>query len=163
MTDFTRSYAIVIDASVHDVFEYCRDPRHVFEGWPELKVTDVVKTENGVGTSAHIEARFVKGLMVEQVVREYTEVVPDERIVSKAHVKVRFAGRSKEVANAPIFTLRFEAEGGGTKLTLEILVEHLSWLANLFETVSAGVMAKNLHGILAAIKAGVESRAALAV
>lgn len=27
MTDFTRSFEIVIDASVHDVFEYCRDPR----------------------------------------------------------------------------------------------------------------------------------------
>lgn len=29
MTDFTRSFEIVIDASVHDVFEYCRDPRQI--------------------------------------------------------------------------------------------------------------------------------------
>ncbi len=161
MTDFRRSYEIVIDASVHDVFEYCRDPRHVFEGWPDLKVIDVVMTPDGVGTTAHIVARFMNGMVVEQIEREYTEVVPDERIVSKAHAKVRFAGRTKD-ANAPIFTLRFETEDGGTKLTLVLLEEDLSWLANLFESVSGGPIAKDMRSMLAAIKTGVEGRAASA-
>ncbi len=40
MKDFTRSLDIMIDAPVHEVFEYCRDPHHLFEGWPALEVTD---------------------------------------------------------------------------------------------------------------------------
>jgi len=158
MTDFTRSFEIVIDASVHDVFEYCRDPQHLFEGWPELEVTDVVMTTEGVGTKAHIVGRFVKGMMVEQIEREYTEFVPDERIVSKAHAQVRFAGRTKEVANGPIFTWLFEATDGGTKLAFVVLEEDLSWWQNLLESVSAAAMAKNMHSMLAAIKTGVESQ-----
>ncbi len=161
MTDFTRSYEIGIDASVHDVFEYCRDPRHVFEGWPELKVTDVVMTPDGVGTTAHIEARFMKVLVVEQVEREYSEVVPDQRIVSKAHATVRFAGRTRE-PNAPVFTLRFEPDAAGTKLGLDLLEKDLSWWANLVESASGGTIAKDMRRMLAAIKTGVERPAASA-
>ena len=54
MTDFTRRFDVVIDAPVHDVFEYCRDPRHLFAGWPQLEVTEVVITPDGVGTTARI-------------------------------------------------------------------------------------------------------------
>ncbi|WP_448003172.1 SRPBCC family protein [Agromyces bauzanensis] len=158
MTDFTRRYEILIDAPVHDVFEYCRDPRHLFEGWPELEVTDVVRTPEGVGTKAHIVGRFVGGLMVEQIEREYTEFVPDERIVSKAHGKVRFVGRTTEFADGPIFTWLFEARDEGTKLTFVVLEEHLGWWQNLLETVSAAVMAKKMQGMLMAIKTGVESQ-----
>jgi uncharacterized protein YndB with AHSA1/START domain len=163
MTDFTRSFEIAIGASVHDVFEYCRDPRHLFEGWPELEVTDVVMTPEGVGTKAHIVGRFVKGLMVEQIEREYTEFVPDERIVSKAYAKVRFAGRTiPPTAGHPIFTWLFEAKDGGTTLTLVVLVEDLGWWKNILESVSSMVMAKNLRSMLAAIKTGVESQASSA-
>ena len=118
MPDFTRNYETFIAAPVHDVFEYCRDPRHLFAGWPELEVTDVVMSPEGVGTKAHIVGRFLKGMMVEQIEREYTEFVLDERIVTKAHAKVRFAGRNKEVANGPIFTWLFEGRDGGTEVTL---------------------------------------------
>jgi uncharacterized protein YndB with AHSA1/START domain len=159
MPDFTRNYETFIAAPVHDVFEYCRDPRHLFEGWPELEITDVVMTPEGVGTKAHIVARFVKGMMVEQIEREFTEFVPDERIVTKAHGKVRFAGRHKEVANAPIFTWLFEDRDGGTELTLVVLEEDLSRLQNLVESASAGLMGKKLNGMLATVKAGVETRA----
>lgn len=158
MTDFTRSFEIMVDASVHDVFEYCRDPRRLFEGWPQLEVVDVAMTPGGVGTKAHIVGRFARGMMVEQIEREFTELVPDERIVSKAHAKVRFAGRTKDVANGPVFTWLFEAEDKGTKLTLVVLEEDLSWWQNLIEAVSAVVMAKNLNSMLAAIKTGVESQ-----
>lgn len=158
MTDFTRSFEITIDASVHDVFEYCREPRHLFEGWPELEVNDVVMTPEGVGTKAHIVGRFAKGMMVEQIEREYTEFVPDQRIVSKAHAKVRFAGRTKEVANGPIFTWLFGAADGGTTLTFVVLEEDLNWWQRLLESVDAVLMTKKMQGMLAAIKAGVESR-----
>jgi hypothetical protein len=162
MTDFTRSYQIMIDASVHDVFEYCRDPGHLFEGWPELEVTDVAMTPEGVGTTAHIVGRFAKGLMVEQIDREFTEFVPDERIASRAHAKVRFVGRTKEVANGPIFTWLFAATDGGTKLTFDVLEEDLSWWENVLESVSAAAMGKNMNGMLRAIKSGVESQASSA-
>jgi hypothetical protein len=79
MTDFTRSFDIMIDAPVHEVFEYCRDPHHLFEGWPALEVTDVVMTPEGVGTKAHIVGRFAKGMILEQIERQYTEFVPDAR------------------------------------------------------------------------------------
>ena len=159
MPDFTRNYETFIAAPVHDVFEYCRDPRHLFDGWPELEVTDVVMTPEGVGTKAHIVGRFFKGMMVEQIEREYTEFVPDERIVTKAHAKVRFAGRSKEVAKPPIFTWLFEDRDGGTEVTLVVLEEDLSRWQGLVESASAAVMAKKLNGLLASVKAGVEIQA----
>ena len=143
---------------MHDVFEYCRDPRHLFEGWHELKVTDVVMAPEGVGTKAHIVGRFAKGMKVEQREREYTQFVPDQRIVSKAHANVRFAGRTKEVANGPIFTWLFEAADGGAKLTFVVPEEDLRWWQRLLQSVDAALMAKKMHGMLAAIKTGVEGR-----
>lgn len=162
MTDLTRNYEIVIDASVHDVFDYCRDPRNLFEGWPELEVTDVVTAPQGVGTTAHIVGRFVRGLMVEEIEREFTEFVPDARIVSRAHATVHFAGRTREVANGPVFSWLFSPEGKGTKLTLIVLEEDLSWLQHLVESVSALVMARTMDSMLAAIKTGVEQQASTA-
>lgn len=159
MTDFTRSHEIVVDAPVHVVFEYCLDPRHLFEGWPALEVTDVVMTPEGVGTTAHIVGRFALGMVVEQIDREYAEVVPDERIVTRAHAKICFAGRTKEVAEGPVFEWLFEAENGGTKLTFVVLEKDLGWWQNLVESVSAVVMDRTVRGMLAAIKAGAESLA----
>lgn len=118
----------------------------------------MVMTPEGVATTAHIVGRFARGMIVEQIEREYTEVAQDERIVTKAHAKVRFAGLPKEVANGPIFTWLFEGDDGSTKVTLVVLEEDLSWVQNLLESVSAVAMGKNLHGMLAALKAGVESQ-----
>ena len=160
MTDFTRRFEITVEAPVHDVFDYCRDPRHLFEGWPELRVTDVVMTPDGLGTTAHIVGRFAKGMIVEQIEREFTEFVPDERIVSTAHAKVRFAGRTKDVAHGPVFTWLFDAADRGTRLTFVVLEADLGWWQNLLESISAAAMAKKMHSMLEAIKAGVEGRAA---
>ena len=158
MTDFTRSFQIMIDAPVHDVFEYGRDPHHLFEGWRALEVTDVVMTPEGVGTKAHIVGTFALGMMVEQIEREYTEFVPDKQIVSRAHAKVRFAGRTSEVANAPIFTWLFEPQDAGTKLTFVVLEEDLGWWQKLLDSVSVAVMTKTMHSMLEAIKTGVEGQ-----
>jgi uncharacterized protein YndB with AHSA1/START domain len=160
MTDFTRTYAIIINAPVHAVFEYCRDPRHLFQGWPGIEVTEVTMTLDGVGTTAHIEGRFFKGLVTEDVLREFVEVVPDERIVSRAHVKMRMFGRSAETDNGPVITWLFDPEDGGTKLSFVILEEDLALWQRLSESVSAVVDAKSVRSMLAAIKAGAESEAA---
>ncbi len=122
-----------------------------------LEVTDVVMTPEGVGTTAHIVGRCAKGMILEQIEHRYTEFVPDARIVSKAHGKVRFAGRTREVAKPPIFTWLFEAEDCGTKLTFVVLEEDLPWWQNMFESVDASVMSKSIHSMLAAIKTGIES------
>lgn len=159
MTDFTRSFDLMIDAPVHEVFDYCRDPRHLFEGWPKLEVTDVAITPEGVGTTAHIVGRFAKGMILEQVEREYTEVVPDARIVTKAHGMMRVAGRTKEVANPAIFTWLFEPEDGGTKLTFVVLEKDLGWWQSKLESVSALAMSKSINSMLAAIKTGIEDQA----
>lgn len=157
MTDFTRSYDVVINAPVPDVFAYCRDPRHLFEGWPELEVTSVVMTPEGVGTKAHITGRFLGGTIVEQVEREYTEFVPDHLIVSRARATVRVAGWTKDVTTSPVFTWRFEAQGAGTRLTIGVLEKDLGpWLNLLRETVGGAVMARKMRAMLAAIKTGVE-------
>jgi uncharacterized protein YndB with AHSA1/START domain len=158
MADFTRTYEVNINAPVHDVFEYCRDPRHLFGGWPGVEVADVVMTPEGVGTTARIVAKLAKGMMVEQIEREYTGFVPDERIVSKAHVKVRFLGRTKDTNNAPVITWLFEGRDGGTRLSLIFLEEDLGRFQNLTESVSAAVVGKNMHSMLTAIKNGVESQ-----
>ncbi len=58
-----------------------------------------------------------------------------------------------------IFTWLFEAEDGGTKLTLVVLEEDLAWWQSMLESVSALVMSKNLPSMLAAIKTGMENHA----
>ena len=73
-----------------------------------------------------------------------------------------FAGRTKEVANGPVFTWVFEASDGGTKLTLVILEEDLGWWESLLESVSAVVMSRSMHSMLSAIKTGAESQASSA-
>lgn len=114
-------------------------------------------TPAGIGTKAHIVGRFAKRLIVEQIECEYTEFVPDQRIVSQAHASVRFAGRTIDVATNPIFTWQFVTQDGGTKLTSAVLEQDLGWFLNLLrETAAAAMMAKRMNGTLAAIKAGAE-------
>lgn len=166
MGDYTRSSQVHIDAAVHEVFQHCRNPRHLFEGWPELEVTDVVITPRGVGTKAHITGKLAKGLIVDQVEREYTEFVDDERIVTTAHGTRRLAGLSKPVTNAPVFTWLFESSEGGTTVNL-VFSEDLGWLQSLFMSVSdafgQALVAKRLKRMLAAIKTSVERQASPAV
>lgn len=104
MTTLTRS--VTIDAPVGTVFEYALDVSRLW------KVKDVALTEvdirpDGVGTSArmytHILALHVEGGI------EYTEVVPDERIVAQV---VDFM-----VVDEPTWTFTFKPVKGGTKVT----------------------------------------------
>lgn len=157
MTEYTRSYDITIDAPIHEVFEYCRDPRHLFEGWPQLQVTEVNITPEGIGTTAHIVGTFGKGLIIQQVEREFTEFTPDEMIVSRAHGKIRFVGRVTMETDLPTFTWLFEDADPGTKVTMIFQEEDLNWFEDLVDYASAPLMRKNLNSMLEAVKAGIES------
>ena len=146
MSDSTRRYEITIDAPVHEVFEYCRDPRHLFGGWSGQEVTGVHMTPEGVGTTAHIVGTFMHGMMVEQIEREFTEFVPDEHIVSTAHGTMRFAGRTKDVAHPPIFTWLFDAQDGATRVTFVVREEDLGWWQNLFESCHSARIRRRHRG-----------------
>jgi len=97
---------------------------------------------------------------VEEVEREFTEFVPDELIVSKAHGKVGFVGRMTREADLPAFTWLFEGDGDATTLTMIVQEVDLNWLEDLVDYVTAGVLSKNMDAMLAAIKEGVESQGA---
>ncbi len=106
MAKLTRS--IEIDAPVEKVFDFAMDVGKLWTSWPEeVAVRDVELAPDGVGTSAvvftHLFAIHMEGKV------EYVEVVPNERIVAKAH----FFGES------PTWVYTFEPIDGGTKLTAE--------------------------------------------
>ena len=157
MTTFTRSYDVNIDAPIHEVFEYCRDPRHLFEGWPEIEVSEVSIKPDGLGTTAHIVGTFGRGLIVEEVEREFTEFAPDELIVSRAHGKLRFVGRATREADFATFTWLFEDTDPGTLVTMIVQDEDINWLEDLVDLATASMLNKNMDAMLAAIKSGVES------
>lgn len=119
-------------------------------------------TPSGVGTTAHIVARFLGGMMVEQIEREFTEVTPDERIVSRAHGRVRFVGRTKDVPNGPVFTWLFEPDDAGTKLTFVVLEEDLGWWQRVMESITAVAMTATMNRMLQTVKTGAERRASSA-
>ncbi|MGY1738264.1 SRPBCC family protein [Geodermatophilus sp. SYSU D00684] len=101
---FTRS--IHIEAPVHEVFDFWKDPHRQFSVLPgPARLVDVVTTEDGVGTF-YSWRMTVAGLSVDgfDVV---TEVVPDERIVVRS---------SRSVVGT--WTYVFRPEGTGTRLTL---------------------------------------------
>lgn len=106
MATLTRS--IDINAPVEKVFDFVVDVGRLFMSWPEdVAVRDVKLTPDGVGSSARLYAH-VLAIHMEGTV-EYTEVVPNERIVAQ----VRFA------AEKPTWVYTFEPQDGGTRLTAE--------------------------------------------
>jgi hypothetical protein len=57
MTDVSLDFEVSIDAPVHTVFEYCRDPRRIYAGDPTHEVSDATVVPEGVGTRAQIVAK----------------------------------------------------------------------------------------------------------
>jgi uncharacterized protein YndB with AHSA1/START domain len=157
MTDFTRSFTVFINAPVHTVFEYCRDPRRIFAGDPRVEVSDVTLTPAGVGTTAHIVG---KGVVTEDVKNEYVEFVADQRIVFKSHPKVTLAGMTKEVTHGPTWTWTFAPEHGGTTLTVVFLEEDAAWWQRTFDVVTERSWSKQVRGWLDGIKEATEEEAA---
>lgn len=148
MTTLTRS--VTIDAPVGTVFEYALDVSRLW------KVKDVALTEvdirpDGVGTSArmytHILAPHVEGGI------EYTEVVPNERIVAQV---VDFL-----VVDEPTWTFTFKPVKGGTKVTAtgEWVVK-VPVLGTRIESMMAKGHGPMLDKLLANLKTQVEAMVA---
>jgi uncharacterized protein YndB with AHSA1/START domain len=104
MTKLTRS--IEIESPVEKVFEFAKDVGKFWTSWPEeVAVRDVELKPDGVGSSARLFGHFL-ALHIEGTI-QYTEVVPNERIVAEIH----WFGES------PKWVFTFEPADGGTKLT----------------------------------------------
>ncbi len=74
---------IVIDAPVEDIFTYVVDPAHAPEFWVGVDaVKDIQRLPDGRYTFTVVAKRL--GLVDEEKF-EYTEIVPNERIVAKGH------------------------------------------------------------------------------
>ena len=93
---------------VEKVIDYAKDVGRLWRSWPEeVAARDVELKPDGVGSSARLFGH-VLGIHMEGTV-EYTEVVPNERIVAKIH----WFGES------PTWVFSFDPAKGGTKLTAE--------------------------------------------
>lgn len=96
---------VEINAPVDAVFTFLSDPTRWMLAFPgDSDVTDVQLAPGGVGTSAKWAAR-VFGIHM-SVTHEYREVVPNQRIVSKASA-------------GPVLTFSLEPAGAGTRLSVE--------------------------------------------
>lgn len=121
MADVALTFTVSINAPVHAVFEYCRDPRRIYAEDPTYTVSDATLTPDGVGTRTHAVARM--GPFAEDVPIEYVEVVPDQRIVFTADPKVT-ARRGRWVISGDdvhTWTWTFAPEDGGTRLGVVVV------------------------------------------
>lgn len=105
MAKLTRS--VTINAPVDTVFDFAMDVGRFWAVFPEVAVRDVQVKPEGVGSSARIYTHDL-GLHFEGVV-EFTEVVPNQRIVAK----VTFGPET------PTWTFTFEPLDAATTFTAE--------------------------------------------
>ena len=148
MAKLTRS--VDIEAPVEKVFDYAMDVGRLWTSWPEqVAVRDVELKPDGVGSSATLFSHFM-AIHLEGSI-EYTEVVPNQRIVAKVH----FFGEK------PTWVFTFEPADGGTKLTAEG-----EWHAKIpgvgkpIEGMLVKGHAGGLESLLATVKSRVEAEAA---
>ncbi len=144
--------SIEIDAPVEQVFDFALDVGKLWGSWPEeAVVAEVKQTPDGVGSTATLWTHFL-AIHMEGTV-EYTEVVPNERIVAHVHF----------VAEKPTWVFTFEPVDGGTKLTAEG-----EWHVSVPAVGKSleGMLAKEhetpIEQLLARVKARVEGEAAAA-
>ena len=159
MADFMRTYTVFVNAPVHTVFEYCRDPRRIYAVDPKLEVRDITLTPEGLRSRVHLVS---KGVVSEEATTECIEFVPDQRIVWKSHPKVSVAGMTKEISHGPTWTWTFAPEDGGTTLTLVFLEQEPAWWQRAFDVLAERTWSKQHRGWLASIKTGAEEQAAAA-
>ena len=186
LQDPTSEFTVLIDAPVHAVFEYCLDPHGMYVGDPMMKVVDATLTPDGVGTKAQLKAKTP--LFTETVSIEYTEVVPDERIVFEADaVMVWFGlGRGISIATHELtwtFDTDYQDSAGsnhgtptnasltpgrvganalelvGTGLDLVVVVQNPPMWQRAFDRLLDKSARKMFNGRLARIKAAVEEQA----
>lgn len=151
MAKLTRS--IEIEAPVDEVFSFALDIGPLWTLWhDEVAVRDVEMKPDGIGTSARLFTRIF-AFHVEGTV-EYTEVIPDERIVADVHF----------FAENPTWVFTFEPVGGGTKFTAEG-----EWHARVpavgdrLDQMMVKSHEEGLESMLAAVKARLEAEIPAAV
>lgn len=152
------TFTVSIDAPVHTVYEYCRDPRRIYAGDPDYTVSGATLTPEGVGTTTQLAAKLL--VFTEDIAIRYVEVVQDQRIVFEAHPTATIAGRH---FGAEIFTWTwtFAPAEGGTSLTVAVVNEGgARWERALDSLGTERVLSRQIRGRLARIKAGVEEEAA---
>ena len=154
----TYEFTVLIDAPVPSVFEYSRDPRRIYSGDPMMKVADATLTPEGVGTKAHLKARML--VLSETVDIEYTEVVPNQRIVFQGDPRTTFAGLGRGIS-IPIhtWTWTFAPEDGGTRLTVVVVEENPPRWYRILDRVFDKSSRKQVNDRLARIKAAAEEQA----
>ena len=156
MVHINLTQAVSINAPVHTVFDYCRDPRRIYAGDPTYKVVDATLTPDGVGTRGHVAAKVVG--LTEDVAIEYVDFVPDERIVFEARPTATIAGRQR---GAEIFTWTwtFVPADDGVTLTVDVVNQGGAWWERALDALGTErVVSKQLRARLARVKASVEGQ-----
>ena len=146
MAHFQRH--ITIEAPVHEVFEYWKNPSNWPEVWPSMtEATDVVLTPDAVGTTARWVYKMA-GVRLKGD-GEIVECIPDRLIDYKT---------SGDIDSAFVWT--FEDDGDGTKMLAD--VTYTVPIPVLGKLVEAFVLKVNEHEAevtLANLKARMEHRA----
>ena len=143
MATLTRS--VMIDAPVDKVFEVALDISRLWRA-KDVALAEIDIKPEGVGTSARLYTH-VLGFHLEGGL-EYTEVVPNERIVAQVHFLVE----------RPTWTFTFETVGAGTEMTAQGEWEsRLPVVGGPVEKMMAKEHEPFLEGMLADFKAQVES------
>ncbi|MBP1136394.1 uncharacterized protein YndB with AHSA1/START domain [Arthrobacter sp. PvP023] len=137
-------HSTTINAPVDKVYSFLSDPTHWMTAMPgESEVTHLDIKPGGAGTSARWSAKMWGVPM--SVTHEYRDVVPNQRIVSKASV-------------GPVLTFSLEPVDDGTELTVE---EHLDINAPLVRVPVQALFARwtdnDLRGMVANIKSLIET------
>jgi len=154
----TNEFTVLIDAPVHSVFEHCLDPHGIYVGDPMMKVADATLTPDGVGTEARVEAKTP--LFTETVAIEYTEVVPDERIVFTGDAVMVWFGLGRGISIAThVLTWTFQPEDGGTRLNLAVVVQNPPMWQRVFDRLLDKSSQKMFNGRLTRIKAAAQEQA----
>jgi len=140
MTKLTKS--IAINAPVEDVFDHLKDPA---KSWVDFttKVRDIKPTPDGVGTTFVWESK-VFGFHVTGT-NEYTEVVPNRRLVVSA-------------SKGFVFAFALEPEGAGTLLTLAEEDVPSNWAEAAFDAVAMKLTEHDLDTWLTSVKTAVEGK-----
>lgn len=106
MAHFQRD--VTIEAPVHEVFEYWKDPRNWPEVWPsKTESTDVVLTPDGLGTTEKWTYKMA-GIHLKGT-GEVVECVPDKLIAFKT---------SGDIESSFVWT--YEPDGMGTKMKADV-------------------------------------------
>ena len=159
MSNPTDEFTVMVEAPVHSVFEYCLDPRMIYAGDPMMKATDAALTQEGVGTTAQLKGRML--VFTETVAVEYTEVIPDRRIVFHGDATMALAGLGRGISIAThVLTWTFAPEKGGTRLTLAVAVQNPPTWQRFLDRVFDKSSKKMFSERLARIKAASEQQAA---